>query len=208
MIIVIEGVSASGKTTLSRDLAADFIPEASPEDARRVSLAPSQAEGWAQVHSARWEKALSVEAAGGVAVVDTDPVKLHYTWCELRAGLISEEAWADAVEAHRQAFGQHSLGFADVVVLLDPPGQVVRQQKMSDETRRRGNFERHLSFRPWLIEWYRAYDKLEEGRVLRGSVTEVPRVRVRSPRSGTKLFDESLRCLDMTVRADSPADAI
>jgi len=45
-------------------------------------LSPRQRhEVWIEGNCRRWERAVAIEQTQGVAVCDTDPFKLHYTWC-------------------------------------------------------------------------------------------------------------------------------
>jgi len=87
VIVAVEGASAAGKTTWSRAIGGQFVAEYSPtgQEPDGSDLA-EQATYWAQVNAQRWTQALTLEGATGVAVCDSDPLKLHYSWCLAAVG--------------------------------------------------------------------------------------------------------------------------
>lgn len=196
MIVVVEGISASGKTTWCARHPGRVVAEAPaggpPSDEPRA-----MAEFWARVHAGRWAEAQRIEAAEGVAYCDTDPLKLHYTWCLWRVGRATKAEWDAAVDANRLAIQSRRLGFADAVVFLEPDVATVRARKEADRTRRRGNFELHLQLARPLREWYEMLDEAMPGRVLwHGErLTEVEIGRANPNRYDLALFD------DLTSRA-------
>src|SRR5687768_8903068 len=164
MIVVVEGISAAGKTTWCARHAGRVVPElaalAPPSEEPQVL-----AEFWTSAHCRRWAEAERIEAGEGIAYCDTDPLKLHYTWCLWRAGHGSRAQWDAAVRAHRAAIESRRLGFADVVVFLEPDDATVRSQKEADGARRRRNFELHSRIGPALREWYEMIEAARPGRV-------------------------------------------
>lgn len=40
-----------------------------------------QAAYWVQVNSGRWHQALQLEKQNRIVLCDSDPLKLHYSWC-------------------------------------------------------------------------------------------------------------------------------
>lgn len=81
MIVVVEGISAAGKTTWCRKHAAGIlVAESYPAD-RHAQPAEGleTARYWADWNTRRWKDALSIEASGGLAICDTDPLKLHFS---------------------------------------------------------------------------------------------------------------------------------
>lgn len=179
MIIAVEGVSAAGKTTWCARHSGRVVHES-------AALAPpagdprARAEFWTNAHCQRWADAERIEASEGVAYCDTDPLKLHYTWCLWRVGRGTKAEWDAAVNAHRLAIQSRRLGFADAVVFLEPDHATVRSQKEADRTRQRRNFELHLQIGGPLREWYEMMDEAVPGRVLwhgerLGAVCEVGR---------------------------------
>ena len=138
---------------------------------------------------------MELEGTHGLAVCDTDPFKLHYISCEWRSGLCPDSEWRTAVDMNRRAFDEHRWGLADAVVFLAPDESVVRQQRMSDQGRRRRRFEKHLRFRPWLVESYQAFDYVDSGRVLWKAPHEPLPGSVREPRTGLELFDAFMSAL-------------
>jgi hypothetical protein len=165
MIVVVEGVSAAGKTTWCARHHRRVVPEL-PALAPPVGDPWAHAEFWTNAHCQRWAEAERTEAREGVAYCDTDPLKLHYTWCRWRVGRGTKAEWDAAVNAHRIAIQLRRLGFADTVVFLEPDHATVRSQKEADSTRRRRNFELHLQIGGPLREWYEMMDEAVPGRVL------------------------------------------
>lgn len=169
MIIVVEGVSAAGKTTYCRRFYPERIPEAErlPEalaDADHKRLA----EHWQQSNAIRWRAALDCESTRGLAVCDTDPFKLHYSWCLWRIGRIADSDWRYELNLARESFTREELGLADLVVIANPGSETLRRFRAGDETRQRRRFELHRQLQRPLFEWYAAFDRLEPGRVRRG----------------------------------------
>ena len=161
MIVVVEGISASGKTTWCRKHAPGFtIPETGPrEDAPDPTLsAEAAARFWVEQGEHRWKAACTIERSRGVAVCDTDPIKLHYIWSLRRIGVVAERAWQAEHIATRDAIADGRIGFADayLVKLIEP--WRARQQRNADPTRSRRNFELHVKLLEPLAKWYEALE--------------------------------------------------
>jgi hypothetical protein len=156
MIVVVEGISASGKTTWCETFGQGHVV---PENGRIAAGL------WAERSIARWAAALAVEEAAGLAVCDTDPLKLHYSWSLWRIGEGSEQAWRREADTMRAAMAGRRIGFADAYVVgrIDP--EVARQRRDGDATRRRRNFDLHVRLQAPLLAWYRALSTLLPGRV-------------------------------------------
>lgn len=169
MIAVIEGISAAGKSTWCARCAGGMtVPEMGP-----VPHAPDRqaepkraAEFWAEINARRWATALALEAQTGCAVCDTDPLKLHYTWCLMQIGAASEEEFEAARIATRRRMGARRLGFADIyfVKAIDPIA--ARTQRDGDKTRSRRNFDLHVRLQPALLVWYRRLEQVLPGSVV------------------------------------------
>ena len=61
---------------------------------------------------------------------------------------------------------RREIGFADVVVLLEPDEQQVREQQRQDTRRRRGNFAVNVQLQAPLRHWYALLESLAPGRVV------------------------------------------
>lgn len=168
MIVAVEGPSAAGKTTWCRRYGGDaVVPEYVPTGREPSDADPdAQADYWVDVNVGRWAAAGSVERTVGVAVCDSDPLKLHYSWCLARVGAGSVERWERELRAVRRAFEADRLGFADLVLVSVPDLETLRVRKAGDLTRTRRSFELHAQLREPLREWYRAVERLEPGRVV------------------------------------------
>jgi hypothetical protein len=164
VIVVVEGPSAAGKTTWCRLHAGNVIPEYAADRAEPTDP-DALARHWVAVGAGRWAEALAAERARGLAVCDTDPVKLHYTWGNVMLGRTPRGEFERELAATREAFVAGSLGFADLVLVGLPDVDALRRQRAGDPTRRRRNFEAHALLREPLRQWYAALDALDPGRV-------------------------------------------
>lgn len=177
MIVVVEGISASGKSTwCARHGGMHVVRENG-----RLSRAPDRvadpigaAAFWAERNIDRWQAALAVEHTTGYAVCDTDPLKLHYVWCLWRIAEASERDWSLELAATRQTIADGRIGFADCYIVANTDVETARRQAMTDTTRRRGNFDLHARLRPALLEWYTALDVVLPGRVQFGLPARLP----------------------------------
>lgn len=141
-----------------------------------------------------------MEEAVDLVVCDTDPFKLHYSWCLFRLGEISKSDWDYEVGLARQYFESDELGFADLVLVNDRDGEQLSQRRRSDTNRRRRNFDLHSQFGPPLRDWYRAIQQFDPRRVIwelpsEGLTQEQLAVGVRDERSGTEAFDRFMKSL-------------
>lgn len=201
MIVVLEGVSAAGKTSWCRAHARRLtVWEPSPRLRRLAPKSNSRDVDlfWSEQHARRWEAARRLEARAGLAVCDTDPVKLHYAWCQWQVGDATREDFDRAAACTRAQFADGRLGLADLVIVIDPDLSTLRRQMGRDRTRSRDGFERHVRFKESLRRWYMAVERLEPGHVLwsaPSSLGGIPR-RTRQVRSGTELLDQLLMSLD------------
>jgi len=130
----------------------------------------------------RWRRALTLEDAGGVAVCDSDPLKLHYSWCLAAVGAAPVTRFEHELAAVRQMFTERRLGFADVVLLSIPDPQQLATQRNGDHTRRRGHFDLHARLSEPLAEWYAVLDRLDPGRVVDGFPSELGVAMLAPPR--------------------------
>jgi hypothetical protein len=164
VIVVVEGPSASGKTTWSVTHAAlslvsetpSATPPPDPEAAARF---------WADEGSSRWARALDVERETGLAVCDTDPLKLHYSWSLWRIGEGSELEFRRQAAAYREAMANGRIGFADCFLVGVPDAETLEARRAQDATRRRRNFALHSRLGPPLREWYATIERLRPGSV-------------------------------------------
>lgn len=163
VIIAVEGPSAAGKTTWCRRHIPDgFVAEYLQTGAEPDGTdAAAQAEYWVGVNGERWRQALELEASHGVAVCDSDPLKLHYSWCLARVGAAPAARWQHEVAEVRNAMSAGTLGFADLVLVELPDREVLQERRDGDPTRRRRSFAVHSHLGAPLAEWYRAVDSLD-----------------------------------------------
>jgi len=193
MIVAVEGPSAAGKTTWCRAHAPRFVPEYVPTGAEPDgSDIAAQADYWVRVNSGRWAEALELERSNGVAVCDSDPLKLHYSWCLAAVGAAPWERFQLELQRCRAAFAAGRLGFADLVLVSTASDEQLRRQKTADSSRRRGSFDLHVRLREPLLAWYATLEAISPGRVLWALPEhndELTRVRPRADRTNPTLLD-------------------
>ena len=202
MIIVVEGASASGKTTWCNAQAQDrTIPEspATPEAPNRRTNAQAATNYWIARNNERWQAALAMERARGMAVCDSDPLKLHYAWSLFVLGEIDTTVFAYERNATRAAISSGQLGFADMVLLNEVPPAELKRRKERDTERKRANFPLHARLAEPLRYWYAALADLSPGRIIFGLPATLPAANAKAPRdsrSDVKLFDRLLNALE------------
>lgn len=167
MIVAVEGPSAAGKTTWCRQqpwpVVAEYAPTGAEPDG---SDEDRQGAYWVGVNLGRWQRALELEAEHGVALCDSDPVKLHYSWCLARIGAAPWSRFEHELRATREVMVEGRLGFADVALVSIPSIHMLRTRKAADPARQRRSFELHVQLREPLREWYSAVERAEPGRVV------------------------------------------
>jgi hypothetical protein len=153
MLIVIEGISAAGKTTR----ATHYAPAVVPELACPAPVGDDAAVGeyWSARHTERWLAGLALEQIHGTACFDTDPLKIHYAWCLWQTGHGTRATWLATVQATRARLLRREIGFADVIVL-----------QRQGTRRRRGNFAINVQLQAPLRRWYALLESLALGRVV------------------------------------------
>jgi hypothetical protein len=195
VIVVVEGPSAAGKSTW---VAAHCRPATVVGEAPRGSppdraIDPDAAAGhWAAISAVRWHAARQAEQQTGLAVCDTDPLKLHYVWSLWRTGHASRRQWQAELAATRQLFAQHRLGIADLILIEIPDPATLAARRRADLARRRRNFDLHAQLAGPLRDWYHAVEQLDPSRVRwELPASGIPSITTgpRHDRTGTDAFD-------------------
>ena len=166
MIVAVEGPSAAGKTTWCErqpwPTVAEYAPTGhEPDDAD----ADRQVAYWVRVNCDRWRQSLGLERDHQIVLCDSDPLKLHYSWCLARIGAAPWSRFERELISTRAALSSGELGFADRILVSIPPLEVLRSRRASDSDRRRRSFELHVQLSEPLREWYSAVECAEPGRV-------------------------------------------
>jgi len=193
VIVAVEGPSAAGKTTWCRQHSDRFVAEYAPTGSEPASDdLPGQAAYWVAANSGRWHEARALEAQTGLAICDSDPLKLHYSWCLSRVGAAPVERFQHELAGVRRAFAAGALGLADLVLVSIPPMETLHRQRHADSTRQRRHFDLHVQLGEHIQAWYAAIDALDPGRVVwdlppEGLPSETPGPRAR--RSDLALLD-------------------
>ena len=198
MILVVEGISASGKTTWCTQHGGHrVIPEhgrfASVPD--RIADPVGAATFWAERNVDRWQKALAMEDRASWALCDSDPLKLHYIWSLWQIGEASERDWTMELDATRETIAQGRIGFADGYRVNRIEPQLARERAQADMTRRRSGFELHVRLQQALLTWYSALEAVLPGRVQWGLPAKMPRVENRADRYSVTAFDQMIALL-------------
>ncbi|MDI9900844.1 hypothetical protein QM716_13385 [Rhodococcus sp. IEGM 1409] len=173
VIIAVEGPSAAGKTTWCRaqlggetameGFVAEYQPTGREPDGTNFEV---QARYWATVNSIRWSEAEELASRTGIALCDSDPLKLHYSWCLAAVGAAPRERFEHELLAVESAFAQLTLGFTDLTVISIPSPEQLLLQREQDHSRRRRHFELHAALAEPLTHWYSAVDRVDPGRVV------------------------------------------
>jgi len=116
--------------------------------------ASAAARFWAENGARRWEQAIATEQRAGVAVCDTDPLKLHYSWSLWRIGAGSSLVLQRQVDAYREMMDD------DAYFVSIPDPEVLELRRTGDPGRRRRNFTLHARLGEPLREWYAALDEV------------------------------------------------
>ncbi|MEP3420567.1 MAG: hypothetical protein ABJN35_02425 [Erythrobacter sp.] len=198
MIIVAEGISAAGKTTFARQFGEGrWLPEIEAKGERPGPDDPlkDHARFWSDHNAFRFQLAQEIEAKHGFAICDTDPMKVHYSWCMERAGFHWPDKFEIAVPFVRDAISERRLGFADLYLVKRIEPEIARAQKEGDATRRRGNFDQHLALQPHLIDWFSAMSGALPGCVRWGfpeTDALIGEVKTKTPEDNPRRFDVSV----------------
>ncbi|WP_460418856.1 hypothetical protein [Pseudomonas sp. microsymbiont 2] len=198
MIVVVEGISASGKTTwcarhggehvIGENGRFDNVPE-------RATDPVGAARFWAQRNVDRWQAALAMESASALAVCDSDPLKLHYIWTLWRIGEAREQDWHAELHATRETIAQGRIGFADCYLVGRIEPQLARARASADSTRRRSGFELHVRLQEGLMAWYSAIEQALPGRVRFDFPTTIPSRSQLEGRYSLQAFDRMIAAL-------------
>ena len=171
MIIVVEGPSAVGKTTLLRHLptshvvsedwsALGFPPEQWPD----LDTPAGQAFG-VGASSHRWKLLCDVEHHFGSAYADTDPLKLYYNFALALHGTRSRALLEMTFEGCRHAMQTEQLGFADRVMFLQATAATLRSRKQQDASRQRRRFDLHVELIDAFAHYYMLLEQVRPGTV-------------------------------------------
>ena len=96
---------------------AEYAPTGREPDG---SAKDQRAAYWARVNSDRWHQALEVEKQSPIVLCDSDPLKLHYSWCLARIGATPWSRFQRELRYVRDALGAAQLGFADMALISIP----------------------------------------------------------------------------------------
>jgi thymidylate kinase len=213
-IICLEGMSAVGKTTLARALAAEYGAAVVPELDGSGAPPISSAEPWfTERHSEQWLRACALRAGAPFVVIDCDVLQgLWYNWMH------ADQGWpgVDVVgPLYREHVRRGSLAFPDLYVFLDATEAQLWARRDGDPTRTRRGFASHLRTLSAHRRYFAALQEAAPGRVAfvdtQGRTTLVDRVAALIPAlpSGPPDSHDLLERMIAWVRThapDAPAD--
>ncbi len=101
-----------------------------------------------------------MEHAKGLAVCDTDPLKLHFSWALWQVGEAPEAEWLAQLAFTREAIRNRRLGFADRYLFKRIDPLVAQHQRDRDAARPLPNFGLHLRLHNSLTRWYETIAKV------------------------------------------------
>ncbi|MPS67101.1 MAG: hypothetical protein E2586_01205 [Novosphingobium sp.] len=192
MILVVEGISACGKSTWCAKHGANHTV---PENGRLLDVPDKVADPhgaasyWAKRNVDRWQAALVMERSAPLTICDTDPLKLHYTWCLWQIGEADERDWLLELAATRQTVAEGRIGFADLYLVGSVSPEDARARAAADNSCRRRNFDLHVRLQPALLTWYAALDVALPGRVQIGFPSAMPSMIPNDQRYDLTTFD-------------------
>jgi hypothetical protein len=108
---------------------------------------------------------LQLEKQSRVVLCDSDPLKLHYSWCLARIRVAPWSRFQHELCYVREALATARLGFADMV-LVSIPLHELGNRKATDMTRQRRAFDLNAKLAEPLREWYCAVEFAEPGKVV------------------------------------------
>ena len=164
-MIVVEGPSAVGKTTLL-----ELVPAGRVVGEEVLQVPPGtgslQALPYGVESSARrWERLLETEARHGRAYADSDPLKLYYDFARVAVGELDRGVYDAGWRLMARAMDERRVGFADRVVFLYASHGTLAKRGAADATRRRGKFALHVRLAPAMEAYYAALEQLRPGSV-------------------------------------------
>jgi hypothetical protein len=165
-ILAIEGPSASGKTTWCQRHFPDGFVEDAPETIQAPDLFAEPHEVaafWVEHNIGRWQKALEIEKRNSIAVCDSDPLKLYFSWALWKAGTQDSKLFEIEAALYRRAIEEQRIGFVDCVIWLEAPIDELRRRAQADITRQRKRHELYLEMIPWMNAWVAARERVLPG---------------------------------------------
>jgi hypothetical protein len=203
MIVVMEGPSAVGKTTWCRSHCPDILVEEASEDIQAPSLGsdPAEvAEFWSHFNAELWQAGLEMERKHGIAVFDSDPFHLYFSWGLWKVDFMTRALFEKEAPLYWRAIELGRIGFADYIVWREAPLDELRRRAKADPTRGRRRHEVYLSLVPWMKSWFEAREKVLPGSVISWSpefrLQDLGPSRVLPHRHDPSVLDRMIAALD------------
>lgn len=163
MLVVIEGPSAVGKTTLLTAMPPEqVIGEEALLIPPGTDLLAAERYG-VELNARRWERLVAAERRYGRAYADSDPLKLYYGFALAAEGELQREVFEEGWRLARRALSEERLGFADRVVFLSASPRTLAERRAGDSSRRRGKFSSHVRLIDAFALYYAALERARPG---------------------------------------------
>lgn len=169
-IICLEGPSGVGKTTLCQVLSNEFniVPEVNQLFERPVN----EPKYW--YHEKQVERYELCQQSNKPSILDGDIFQpIWYNWvCNYPANFLSKE---ETHAFYKAKLLEGKISFPDLYIIFDAEEKELWNRKERDKTRRRRNFEKHLTIIQPLRTYYRFLEKetdLEMRFIYYSSITE------------------------------------
>jgi hypothetical protein len=203
MILVIEGPSAAGKTTWCRTHCPDLLAENASENSDAPDLYDDPlrvARFWVEFNAKQWQAGVQIEERKGIAVCDSDPLHLYFSWALWKTGALARDLFDAELPLYREAIGDGRIGLADLVLWREVPIEELRRRALLDSTRRRRRHDLYLSIIPGTKAWFASREHALPGSV-RGWTEQFNREDVRhaqtSPhRNDVNAFDRMIEGIE------------
>jgi hypothetical protein len=150
---------------------------------------------WVEFNCGLWQRTLRIEKREGLAICDSDPLHLYFSWSLWRAEALGRDLFDAELPLYRRAIEKKQIGFADVVLWQEAPVKELQRRAKLDTAHRRRRHKLYLRLIPWMRAWFDA-----RGHVLPGTVQACP-----SPARLQDIRDPSVCATARSHRYDAAA---
>ncbi|OAK68454.1 hypothetical protein [Lederbergia galactosidilytica] len=160
-VICLEGASAVGKTTTSQEIARKTNAYVVPEVNLLFERPKNEPKTWyLERQVERWQMAQEKQSEYDMVILDGDIFQpLNYNWCfDFK---VFNQSLAFIYEFYREELSVGRIKFPDKYFYLYTSHSNLKCRKENDQTRKRGNFEKHLEILEPHQRYYEAVNRFE-----------------------------------------------
>jgi deoxyadenosine/deoxycytidine kinase len=163
-IICLEGASGVGKSTTCKELATGFNAYVVKEVIELFEIPENESTEWyLERQVERWFIANEKLKTHELVLLDGDIFQpLWYNWCY---GFTQDRTLALLNNFYRKHLLNHTIDFPDSYIVLCTNETELRHRKENDRTRKRINFDKHLSFIEPQLHYFNAISHVVKGYV-------------------------------------------